>query len=191
MTQPPPLEFELTVEEARIAAARAAWRGALADGLLARHLAPLTAFALWTMFAAILGFSGLISRHSAEIGLILGACAYMIYRLWTRRRFFGARRAATKWAEKVRAAGPVQITLGEAGFELSGAVSLAHWNFADGLELETVGEMIYVWPRIGDPAFWPARAHSNAETGASYLAYARKRGATVDGGVTAPILPPR
>ena len=43
LAQPP---FELTADEARIAASRAALRRTLAGGLTASHLAPLAAFSL-------------------------------------------------------------------------------------------------------------------------------------------------
>ena len=63
---------------------------------IARHLGPLAAFVLAVLFAAILGWTGLVSRRAAEIALIVSAASYMSYRLWTRRRFLTARRAAAR-----------------------------------------------------------------------------------------------
>ena len=84
--------FELTPDEARIAASRAALRLALAGGLTGRHLAPLAAFVLAMAFTAILAWTGLVSRRHGEIALLLATAAFMIHRLWTRRRFAAARR---------------------------------------------------------------------------------------------------
>src|SRR5579863_4518684 len=105
-----PVVFELTETEAAVASARLAWRTALGHGLLARHLAPLAAFVLAILFSAILGWTGLVSRRAAEIALIASAAVYMIYRLWTRRRFLAARRAASAWADALRRAGPAKLT---------------------------------------------------------------------------------
>src|SRR5437588_135562 len=104
------IEYTLTEAEAEVAASRAAWRASLGDGLLARHLAPLAAFALFVLFAAILGWTGLIGSRAAEMALIGAAAAYMIYRLWTRRRFFSARRAAVAWAQELRG-DPLRLAL--------------------------------------------------------------------------------
>jgi hypothetical protein len=164
-----PLAFELTEQEAQVAGSRAAWRASLAGGLLAQHLAPLAAFMLAVLFAAILGWTGLISRRAAEIALIAFAAAYMIYRLWTRRRFLGLRRAALAWAETQRA--PAQLTLDETGFHRDGQA----WLFAEGLEVEAVSGLVYVWPRQGWPLVWPSRAHDGESEAAAFLAYARSR----------------
>jgi hypothetical protein len=163
------LEFELTEEEAQVAGSRAAWRASLAGGLLAQHLAPLAAFVLAVTFAAILGWTGLISRRAAEIALIACAAAYMVYRLWTRRRFLTARRAALAWAETQR--DPARLECDEAGFHRDGQA----WLFADGLEVETVAGLVYVWPRQGWPLVWPSRAHGGDGEAAAFLAHARSR----------------
>jgi hypothetical protein len=170
-----PVVFELTDEEAAVAGARAAWRISLADGILARHLAPLAAFMLALLFAAILGFTGLISRRAAEIALIASAAAYMIYRLWTRRRFLAVRRVASGWADELRRAGPARLTLDDAGFRLTGAGLDRAWAFADGLEVEQVSGLVYVWPRAGLPLVWPSRAHADAQEADAFLALARRR----------------
>jgi hypothetical protein len=168
-----PLLFELTEQEASVAGARAAWRISLSDGLLARHLAPLAAFLLALLFAAILGLTGLVSRRAAEIAIIAAAAVYMIYRMWTRRRFLAARRAATAWIEQLRR--PARLTLDEAGFRLE-AEGLNHaWALADGLEVEEVAGLVYVWPRAGLPLVWPSRAHADEQEAEAFLALARSR----------------
>ena len=164
-------EYELTEEEANVAGARAAWRASLAGGLLAQHLAPLAAFMLAVAFAAILGWSGLVSRRAAEIALIASAAAYMVYRLWTRRRFLTARRAALAWAQAQRA--PARISLDEQGFHLES--STGEWLFAEGLEIEKVADLVYVWPRRGWPLVWPTRAHGGESEAEAVLAFARRR----------------
>lgn len=187
MNPPPTLRFELTEDEARIAASRAALRRALAGGLVGRHLAPLAAFALVMLFAAILAFAGLIGRRLAEIVLLLAAAAFMIHRLWTRRRFLQARRAAQAWAERLRAAGTIELCMDADGLSIEGANLSRRWRFSDGLEIEDAGGMAYLWPPEGDPAFWPTRAYANAQTDERWLDFARARGAF--GGRIAPSAP--
>jgi hypothetical protein len=169
-----PVVFELTGEEAAVAGARAAWRLSLADGLVARHFAPLAAFVLAMTFAAILGWTGLVSRRAAEIALIAAAASYMIYRLWTRRRFFAARRKADAWAQSLRRAGPARLTLDETGFQLEAGGLDRSWRFAEGLEVEAVAGLVYVWPRAGLPLVWPSRAHSEPDAAQAYLSFARR-----------------
>ncbi len=185
MNGPAILEFSLTEEEAGVAASRAAWRASLQGGLLAQHIAPLAAFVLALLFTAVLGWTGLIARHSAEIGLIVAAAAYMIYRLWSWRRFFAARRAASAWAEALRAAAPLHLSLDEAGLSLDAAGSARQWRFADGLEIEEVAGLVYVWPKRGAPLIWPTRAHHDPGEAARYLETARQRArssAVINGG---------
>jgi hypothetical protein len=155
--------------------ARAAWRLSLADGLIARHLAPLAAFCLALSFAAILGLTGLVSRRAAEIALIAAAAAYMIYRLWTRRRFFAARRVASAWTQEIRRAGPARLTLDESGLRLTGGGLDRAWTFAEGLEVEAASGLVYVWPRAGLPLVWPSRAHADAVEADAFLAVIRQR----------------
>jgi hypothetical protein len=172
-----PIVFELTEEEATVASARAAWRLSLEGGLLARHLAPLAAFLLSVLFAAILGWTGLVSRRAAEIALIVCAAAYMSYRLWTRRRFLAARREAGAWAQALRRAGPARLTLDETGFRLEAAGLDRTLAFAEGLTVEAVSGLVYVWPRAGLPLVWPARAHADAAEAEAFLTFARRRAA--------------
>jgi len=175
MNGPVVLEYSLTQEEASVAGSRAAWRASLQDGLLAQHIAPLVAFALALLFTAVLGWTGLISRRTAEIGLIVAAAAYMCYRLWSRRRFFAARRAANAWVEGLRAAAPLRLAFNETGLSLDAAGSARQWRFADGLEIEEVAGLIYVWPKRGAPLIWPIRAHPNPDEAARCLETACRR----------------
>ena len=168
-----PLGFELTPEEARIAASRAALRRALAGGLTANHLAPLAAFALAMTFAAILASTGLISRRHGEIALLLAAAAFMIQRLWTRRRFALARRESAASIEAIRAAGPLVLVVDEAGVTLSGATASRRWNFSDDLEAENAGGLVYLWPRLGAPAVLPSRAFTSPEAASQFVASTR------------------
>ena len=73
-----PYAFTLAPAEAEAAAARAGLRAALRRGLLASHIAPLTAFALIMAFAAVLALTGLISRRAGEATILLAAAAFMI-----------------------------------------------------------------------------------------------------------------
>ena len=102
-----PYAFSLTADEARIAAARAGLRRALAGGLTAAHLAPLAAFVLAILFVAILALTGLLGRRPAEAALLICAAAFLVQRLATRRRFFVSRRLAEAEIERLRAAGPL------------------------------------------------------------------------------------
>jgi hypothetical protein len=178
MNEPLILEYTLSPEEANVAASRAAWRASLQGGLLAQHIAPLAAFALALLFTAVLGWSGLIARRTAEIGLIAAAAAYMSYRLWSRRRFFAARRVANVWAEALRTAGPLHLSLDEIGLSLEVAGSAHQWRFADGLEIEEIAGLVYVWPRRGAPLIWPTRAHHDPDEAARCLETVRGRANT-------------
>lgn len=168
------IEYSLTEAEADVAASRAAWRASLSEGLLARHLAPLAAFALFVSFAAILGWTGLISRHAAETALIGAAAAYMIYRLWTRRRFLQARRTAVAWAQGLRSE-PSRLALDDDGLSLECRGRRERWRFAEGLDVEEIAGLVYVWPRRGRPLVWPTRAHPDAEEAEQFVAETRRR----------------
>ena len=93
-----PYAFTLAPAEAEAAAARSGLRTALKGGLLASHVAPLTAFALVMAFASVLALTGLISRRAGEATIILAAAAFMIQRLVThwRIRARAPRRAAPR-----------------------------------------------------------------------------------------------
>src|SRR5271169_3455552 len=150
-----PFAFELTPDEAHIAASLAALRRALAGGLSKRQLAPLAAFALAMAFGAILALTGLVSRRHGEIALLLATIAFMVHRLSTRRRFVLARRESAASIKAIRAEGAVFVAVDAQGLTFHGAAAQARWNFVDCIEAEDAGGMIYLWPRAGAPAFLP------------------------------------
>jgi hypothetical protein len=167
-----PYVFELTEDEARIAGARAGLRRALEGRLTPSHLAPLAAFVLAMAFIAILTLTGLLARRHGEIAILAAAGAFMIQRLATRRRFMRARRACLAEIETIRAAGPLALIVDETGLDLSGA---ARWKFANCLEAEDAGGLIYLWPRSGPPAVLPARAFADPQEAARFVEFLRAR----------------
>jgi hypothetical protein len=170
-----PYTFELAENEARIAAARSGLRRALTGRLTLAHLAPLAAFVLAIAFISILALTGLLGRRHGEIGLLLAAAAFMIQRLTTRWRFAAARRSSLAEIETMRSAGALVLSVDEAGLGLAGAASLARWNFADCVEAEDAGGLVYLWPRSGPPAIVPTRVFADAEAAASFVEFLRAR----------------
>ena len=170
-----PYTFEFTEDEARIAAARAGLRGALAGRLTSAHFAPLAAFVLAISFTAILALTGLVSRRFGEIALLLAIGAFMIQRLTTLRRFAAARRASVGEFDAMRDAGPLVLSVDETGLGLGGAGAPARWNFADCLEAEDAGGLIYLWPRSGPPAIVPTRVFAGAEAAGAFVEFLRGR----------------
>ena len=168
-----PFAFELTPDEAHIAASLAALRRALAGGLSKRQLAPLAAFGLVMALASILALTGLVSRRHGEIALLLSATAFMLHRLAARRRFMVARRESAASIESIRSAGVVVVAVDDQGLTFHGALAPARWNFVDCIEAQDAGGMIYLWPRAGAPAFLPTRAFPDAQAAADFLAYVR------------------
>ena len=170
-----PYVFELTEDEARIAAARSGLRRALAGRLTSAHFAPLAAFVLAIAFTAILALTGLVGRRRGEIALLLAAGAFMVQRLTTRRRFLAARRSSRAEIEALRGAGRLVLSVDEAGLVLEGAPPPARWDFADCLEVEDAGGLIYLWPRSGPPAIVPTRVFAGAEAAAGFVEFLRAR----------------
>lgn len=168
-----PFAFELTPDEAHIAASLAALRRALAGGLSKRQLAPLAAFGLVMALASILALTGLVSRRHGEIALLLAVIAFMLHRLSSRRRFLLARRESAASIEAIRSAGVVVVAVDRLGLTFHGASAPARWNFVDCIEAEDAGGMIYLWPRAGAPAFLPTRAFPDAQAAADFLTYVR------------------
>jgi hypothetical protein len=170
-----PYAFALTEDEARIAAARSGLRRALAGGLTAAHFAPLAAFVLAIAFTAILATTGLVSRRFGEIALLLAAAAFLVQRLTARRRFAAARRASQAEIDAMRVAGGLVLNVDETGLGFGGVSPPARWNFADCLDVEDAGGLIYLWPRSGPPAIAPTRVFANAEAAAGFVAFVRAR----------------
>jgi hypothetical protein len=153
-----PYAFTLAPAEAEAAAARAGLRLALRGGLLARHLAPLTAFALVIVFASVLALTGLISRRAGEAMLILAAAGFMIQRLanhWRIRRALREGRAAIA---RLQSAGALTATFENDALTLDVDGRVERLCYADCEEAEDAGGLIYVWLRDGAPIVLPTRA---------------------------------
>jgi hypothetical protein len=157
-----PYAFTLAPAEAEAAAARAGLRTALGGGLLASHVAPLTAFALVTAFASVLALTGLISRRAGEATLILAALAFMIQRLMTHLRIRRARHKGSAAIARLQSASAMTATFGDEtlSFEVDGRV--LRLRYADCEQAEDAGGLIYVWPREGAPIVVPTRALADA-----------------------------
>ena len=176
MKAPTPIRFAFSADEASIGASRAALSGALAGGLMNRHVAPLVAFALLLVFVAILAFTGLMGRRPAEILILLGGAAFMIQRLFTRRSFVRAQREARKWADAAAVAGEILARLDDDGLAFENPSLSRRWRFADAREYEDAGGMIYLWPKNSSPpAFFPTRAFADEAEAARWRGFARAR----------------
>ncbi len=162
-----PYAFTLEPAEAEAAAARAGLRTALKGGLLASHVAPLTAFALVMAFASVLALTGLISRRAGEATIILAAAAFMIQRL------------VSHWRDSARP--PATAGLRSRGFDRQARVTATFGDetlsfdvdgrtlrlrYADCEQAEDAGGLIYVWPRDGAPIVVPTRALADADEAA-------------------------
>ena len=158
-----PYALTLSPAEAEAAAARAGLRRALRGGLLARNVAPLTAFALIIAFATVLALTGLISRRAGEATLILSAAAFMIQRLanhWRVRRVRLECRAAIA---RFQSTGAVTATFENHALSLDVDGRTQRLCYADCEEAEDAGGLIYVWLREGAPIVVPTRALADAE----------------------------
>lgn len=158
-----PYAFALAPAEAEAAAARAGLRTALKGGLLASHVAPLTAFALVMAFASILALTGLVSRRAGEMTLILAALAFMIQRLMSHWRFRRARLQGRAAMDELRSAGALTATFDDDALSLDVDGRATRLRYADCDEAEDAGGLIYVWPRRGAPIVVPTRVMKDAE----------------------------
>ena len=161
-----PYAFTLAPAEAEAAAARVGLRMALRNGLLVRHVAPLTAFALIMAFASVLGLTGLISRRAAEATIILAAAAFMIQRLMSHWRIRGARREGRAAIARLQSAGALTATFGDETLSLEVDGRTTRLSYDECEAAEDAGGLIYVWPRHGAPIVVPARAVADAEEAA-------------------------
>jgi hypothetical protein len=157
-----PYAFTLSPAEAEAAAARAGLRTALKGGLLIRHVAPLTAFALIMAFASVLALTGLISRRAGEATLILAAAAFMIQRLITHWRVRRARPAIRAAIARLQSAGALTAKFENETLSLDVDGRTTHLRYADCEEAEDAGGLIYIWPHYGVPIVVPTRAVTNA-----------------------------
>ena len=171
----PRLTFEITPEDASVAASRLAMRRALASGLTLGHLAPLAAFVLAMLFAAILAWTGLISSRHGEIAILTAATAFLIQRIVTRRRFRVAQRESAASLRVLREAGPIEADIGESGVTMKGAGFSKSWRFADSIEIENAVGLIFLWPRTGDPAILPTRVFSNENDARAFIMFVSAR----------------
>jgi hypothetical protein len=164
-----PYAFTLAPAEAEAAAARAGLRTALKGGLLASHVAPLTAFALLTAFASMLALTGLISRRAGEATIILGAAAFMIQRLATHWRIRRARSDGHAAIARLQSAGALTATFDNEtlSFEVDGRTLCLRYADCEGAE--DVGGLIYVWLREGGPIVVPTRALADVNEAARLL----------------------
>ena len=158
-----PYAFTLAPAEAEAAAARLGLRMALKDGLLTRHVASLTAFALIMAFASILALTGLVTRRAGEATLILAAAAFMIQRLATHWRIRRARREGRAAIAGLQSAGALAATFDNETLSLAVDGRTLRLRYADCEAAEDAGGLIYVWPRAGVPIVVPTRALANAE----------------------------
>lgn len=169
------LSFAPTQDDAKIAAARAGLRAALAGRLSLHYAAPLVAFALVVAFVAILAFTGLIGRRLAEGALILAAIAFMAARMaahWGLRRARNQSLAAMTASED---ASEIVVRLEAAGLIVDAAAGPRRFDFADCVEAEYAGGFVYLWPRAGAPAFIPMRAFASEEAAQNFAALLRER----------------
>jgi hypothetical protein len=164
-----PYAFTLSPAEAEAAAARAGLRLALKGGLLARHLAPLTAFALVIAFAAVLALTGLISRRAGEATIILAAAAFMIQRLANHWRVRRARREGRGTIAELRSAGAVTATFENDAVSLDVDGRTRRLCYADCDAAEDAGGLIYLWMREGAPIVVPTRALADADEAARLM----------------------
>lgn len=156
-----PYAFTLTEEEAEAAAARFGLRLALAGGLTASHHAPLAAFVLALLFASILAFTGLISRHAGEIIILLSAAAFMIQRLATHWRLHSARTRGKAGLALSRQ--PATLAIGETGVTAEGVPAQLRASYAEIEEAEDTGGLVYLWRRAGNPIVLPTRVLAEGE----------------------------
>jgi len=161
-----PYAFTLAPAEAEAAAARAGLRTALKGGLLASHVAPLTAFALVMAFASVLALMGLVSRRAGEATLILAAAAFMIQRLTSHWRIRRARQEGSAAIAELLSAGALTATFGDETLSLDVDGRTLRLHYADCEQAEDAGGLIYVWPRDGAPIVVPTRALTDADEAA-------------------------
>jgi uncharacterized MAPEG superfamily protein len=168
-----PVSFELSEEEARIAASHAAWRASLSGRLSRNHVAPLVAFSLFLAFAAILTFTGLIGRRLGEAALLLGAIAFMMSRMAAHWRLRGAQKNSLAAAISLQKAGPIALRLDPSGLHVETASGSRLLRFAECEGAEEAGGILYLWPREGEPVFIPARAFASQQAAQEFIARLR------------------
>lgn len=166
-----PYIITLAPAEIEAVASRYGLREALGGRLTARHHAPVAAFILALLFAAILALTGLISRRAGEAAFLIAAAAFMIQRLTTHRSIWRARNKGRAEVERFLS-GPVTTTFdANAVVQTSGGES-RRLDFADCREAEETGGLVYLWGREGAPVVLPSRAMAEGQS-ARLVAWAR------------------
>jgi hypothetical protein len=161
-----PYAFTLAPAEAETAAARLGLRTALKGGLIASHVAPLTAFALIMAFASVLALTGLISRRAGEATILLAAAAFMIQRLATHWRIRRARSDGRAAIARLQSAGALTARFDNETLSLDVDGRALCVPYADCEDAEDVGGLIYIWLREGGPIVVPTRALADADEAA-------------------------
>jgi len=164
-----PYAFTLSPAEADAAAARLGLRRALKGGLLASHVAPLTAFALIMAFASVLALTGLISRRAGEATILLAAAAFMIQRLATHWRIHRARSDGQAAIARLQSAVALTATLDDETLSLDIDGRTLSVRYADCEDAEEVGGLIYVWLREDGPIVVPTRALADGDGAARLI----------------------
>ena len=168
-----PFSFEMTQEEAKVAASRAGLRAALSGRLSRNHVAPLVAFALLMTFVTILTLTGLIGRRLGDGALILAAIGFMAVRIAAHWRLRGAQKNSLAAMKTMQECGPVVVRLDESGLRIETGAASRQISFVHGGEVEQADEMIYLWPRNGEPAFVPTRAFADEQAAREFLSFVR------------------
>jgi hypothetical protein len=168
-----PYSFELTQEDAKVAASRAGLRAALSGRLSRNHVAPLVAFALLMAFVTILTLTGLIGRRLGDGALILAAIGFMAVRMRAHWRLRGAQKNSLAAMSGLQESGAVVVRLEESGLRIETAAGSRQISFADCRDVEQAGGMIYLWPRKGEPAFVPTRAFADERAAQEFLSFVR------------------
>ena len=136
---------------------------------------PLSAFALFLAFIAILTFTGLLGRRLGEAALLLAAIIFMASRMAAHWRLRGAQKNSLAAAVALREGGETRVRVDPAGLRFENAAGSRSLAFAECDELEDAGGIVYLWPRRGEPAVIPARAFANEQTAQQFLGWARTR----------------
>ena len=158
-----PYVFTLAPSEVEAAAARLGTRAALRGGCAGR-VAPFLIFAFVVLIAFILAYFGFISPRAGKTALFLAAIAFVAQRIishWLvwRAHAIGRRGALVRLGGE----GELAASIDEDGLALAGGGRLARMSYADCAEVEDVGALIYVWPRMGEPILLPKRALPEGE----------------------------
>lgn len=174
-----PYRYALTDDEARVATARLALRYGLSRSFERDYVAPLAFFALLLAFVAILAFTGLIARRSAEFALLLGAILFLASRFFAHSRLRRAQRLAKNVVGQLAAAGEKALSMDETGliFGDANADMPRRCAFREVSEAENSGGLLYLWRAGNDdaPIIAPTRIFLDAAEAERFLAYAKAR----------------